>query len=123
MTHEKRDLNPDAEKPLGASRREGRGRALASVGPTGARSVEAGEAADRSASDTVRVSRIRRLVMVASRLLSGRTVRVDALMEEFEIHRRTVLRDLSELREAGLNIVYAPESGDHRIARQWERTG
>ncbi len=55
-------------------------------------------------------SRLSRCLRIFAMLQSGRRYNVDRLATEFGVNRRTVFRDLAELRAAGIPICYDEHS-------------
>lgn len=65
-------------------------------------------------------SRLSRCLRIFSMLQSGRRYNVDRLATEFGVNRRTVFRDLAELRAAGIPICYDEQSRCYWMRRDAE---
>jgi len=63
--------------------------------------------------------RLRRLLQLVSLLQSGRPHNPDALAERLGISRRTVFRDLNELNEAGLTVLFDEQRQGYFLPVTW----
>lgn len=66
-----------------------------------------------------RNQRLRRLLQLVSLLQSGRPHNPDALAERLKISRRTVFRDLNELNEAGLTVLFDEQRQGYFLPVAW----
>jgi len=63
----------------------------------------------------MKLTRMQRLLRVLQLLRSGRRYNIDALADDLGVSRRTVFRDLSELKDAGVVCQYDADEGKYGI--------
>jgi len=56
-----------------------------------------------------------RLVQIAFLLSSQKRLNVKDLQKRFEVSRRTIMRDMRSIRDAGLSVVYFDKENDYRL--------
>lgn len=62
-----------------------------------------------------RRSRIARILQALTAMQSGQNIRIDDLVETHKLSRRTIFRDLKELKEIGVPYKYNAETGGYSI--------
>ncbi len=62
-----------------------------------------------------RVGRLQRLVRLTAMLCDGRRLNAGLIQDLFKISRRTLMRDLKVIRDAGMNVIYFPDFDDYRL--------
>jgi predicted DNA-binding transcriptional regulator YafY len=60
-------------------------------------------------------TRSARLIRLTATICARRTFDLADVTRDFQVTRRTAMRDLRSLREAGLHIIFFPQEGRYRL--------
>lgn len=64
---------------------------------------------------TLRSDRSERPIQLTAFICERQSLSLQELTRQFQVTRRTAMRDLRSLRNAGLHIVYFPHEGGYRL--------